>query len=142
MVGTLVGSAMDILDGSADLSCEVVELGLLGVSGAEVVGDGESVGVVGDPVELDGGGEPELEQVEGLEEEIVGCGCGDAAPVGLGELEVCSDGGDRGLEGVGDVLEGVSLLSEVVDSEAASALPGGDVHGCGPFVPGNGRSGH
>ena len=133
LVGSLLGSAVDILDGSADFSGEAVELGFLGVSGAEVLDGGESLGVVGDEVVRDGDVQAELEQVEGLEEEVVGCGCGDAAPVGLGESEVGADGGDGGLAGLGDLLERLSVLAEVVDSDGASPLFGGDVHGVGPF---------
>ena len=54
LVGALGGSAVDVVGGAADFSGEVIELGLLGVAGAEVVDRSEATGVVGDVVALDG----------------------------------------------------------------------------------------
>ena len=129
LVEALFGSALDLLCGSADFSGEAVELGLLGVSGSEVLGRGEAFDVVGDEIVCDGEGESHLEQVERFEQQIVG-GCGgDAGPVGLDEFEVGADGGDGDLDGLGDLLERLSMLAEVVDSAGASASLGGDAHG-------------
>ena len=74
LVGALFGSLVDVLDGAADFSGEGGELGVFGVFGAEVLGRGEELDVAVDGGAFEDVGESELEEVEGLEQEIVGGG--------------------------------------------------------------------
>lgn len=59
-----------------------------------------------------------------LEEQVVPGGAGEVVPVGLEQAQVVVDGGDGDLELVGDVLEGVSVLSKLVLALHAPASPG------------------
>ncbi len=129
MVGALLGAAVDLADGAPDLADEGGELGVLGVAGAEVLDRGEVVGEAGDFVVARGEGEPELEQLQGFEQEIVGGRGGDAAPVGFEQLEVVADGGVGEAELFADLAQRVAALSEVVDAERAAAAGGVDLHG-------------
>ena len=81
LIGALFGALVDLVGGAADLAGEGREPGFLGLADAEVLGGGEAVGVVGQFVVLDGDGEPDLEQVERFEQEVVGGRGGDLAPV-------------------------------------------------------------
>ena len=74
LVDALTGAVLDLADGAADLAGQGGEPGLPGVAGAEVVDRREQVSVVFDPVALEREREPDLEQVQRLEQQVVGCG--------------------------------------------------------------------
>ena len=81
LVGALVGSSVDFLDGATNLAGEGVELCLLCVVGAEELDRGEVFVQTLEYVALDCDGESELEEMERLDQEVVGGGSGDLRPV-------------------------------------------------------------
>ena len=88
MVGALGGALMDGLGGAADFPGEAAELGFVGFVGAEVLDWAEVLDELGGSVRHDRDREPNAEQLQGFEQEVVGRGRGDGSPVGFDELEV------------------------------------------------------
>ena len=89
----------------------------------------EALGVAGDGLVPEGEREPVVEQLQRFEQEVVGRGGGDRAPVAFDEAQVVADGGVGEVEVLGDPAQGEALLAEEVDAEGASASLRRDVHG-------------
>ena len=130
---SLFGAAVDGVDGAAGLAEVGEDFGVAGVAGFDVFGHGDVVAEsLHDVLAGDAGGLA-AEEVELLEQQVVGGRRGDFGPVGLDELLVGADGGVGDVEPLGDLALGESLQGEGVDLEAASSAFGLDVHGAALF---------
>ena len=123
LAATGAGVGREFAEEQAEFAIGGVEaLGVEGLDANELVNGDSGFRARGFPVEELA--DAAVDAGDLLEEQVVTGGAGEVVPVGLEQAQVVVDGGDGDLELVGDVLEGVSVLPELVFALHAPASSG------------------